>query len=124
MNKTIYSYIPRSFNSFFLINTKSDWPKASVSYSNGLDTNLYYGLCVDTGKVYGSDRANAVFKHSLAHRYVENRHTVTSASDFYLQTSLTLRLLMSYIYIYIYIYIYAAPILDVSRSHTTTQHSR
>jgi len=31
---------------------------------------------------------------------------------------LTLRLLMSYIYIYI------APILDVSRSHTTTQHSR
>jgi len=34
--------------------------------------------------------------------------------------SLTLRRLMSYIYIYIYI----SPILDVSRSHTTTQHSR
>ena len=34
--------------------------------------------------------------------------------------SLTLKLLMSYIYIYIY----GAPILDVSRSHTTTQHSR
>ena len=32
--------------------------------------------------------------------------------------SLTLRLLMSYIYIY------GAPILDVSRSHTTTQHIR
>jgi len=31
---------------------------------------------------------------------------------------LTCRLLMSYIYIY------GAPILDVSRSHTTTQHSR
>ena len=31
--------------------------------------------------------------------------------------SLTFRLLMSYIYIY------GAPILDVSRSHTTTQHS-
>ena len=30
--------------------------------------------------------------------------------------SLTIRLLMSYIY--------EAPILDVSRSHTTTQHSR
>jgi len=30
--------------------------------------------------------------------------------------SLTLRLLMSYIY--------GAPLLDVSRSHTTTQHSR
>ena len=40
--------------------------------------------------------------------------------------SLTLRLLMSYIhiYIYVYIYIYGAPILDVSRSHTTTHHSR
>jgi transposase len=38
--------------------------------------------------------------------------------------SLTLRLLMSYIYIYIYIYIYGAPILDVSRSHTTMQHSQ
>ena len=35
---------------------------------------------------------------------------------------LTFRLLMSYIYIYIYIY--GAPILDVSRSHTTTQHNR
>ena len=34
--------------------------------------------------------------------------------------ALTLRRLMSYIYIYIY----GAPILDVSRSHTTTQHSR
>ena len=36
--------------------------------------------------------------------------------------NLTLRLLISYINIYIYIY--GAPILDVSRSHTTTQHSR
>ena len=36
--------------------------------------------------------------------------------------SLTLRLLMSYTYIYIYIY--GATILDVSRSHTTTHHSR
>jgi len=33
-------------------------------------------------------------------------------------TLLTFRLLMSYIYIY------GAPFLDVSRSHTTTQHSR
>jgi hypothetical protein len=36
--------------------------------------------------------------------------------------SLNLRLLM--LYVYIYIYIYGAPILDVSRSHTTTHHSR
>ena len=37
-----------------------------------------------------------------------------------IRIKLTFRLLMSYIYIYIY----GAPILDVSRSHTTTQHSR
>ena len=38
---------------------------------------------------------------------------------------LTLRLLfMSHIYIYIYICVCGAPILDVSRSHTKTQHSR
>ena len=37
-------------------------------------------------------------------------------------SALTLRLLMSYIYIYIYIY--GAPVLDVSSSHTTTQHSQ
>jgi len=41
---------------------------------------------------------------------------------------LNFRLLMSYIYIYVCvcvcICIYGAPILDVSRSHTTTQHSR
>ena len=36
---------------------------------------------------------------------------------FDVDTYLTLRRLMSYIYIY------GAPILDVSRSHTTTQHS-
>jgi len=42
----------------------------------------------------------------------------------YVFGSLSLRVLMSYIYIYTYIYIYGAPILDVSRSHTTTQHSR
>ena len=42
------------------------------------------------------------------------------------KAKLTLRLLMSYIYIYIYIYThtYGAHILDVSRSHTTTHHSR
>ena len=41
-------------------------------------------------------------------------HPVTP--DSVSQTSLTLRRLMSYIH--------GAPILDVSRSHTTTQHSR
>ena len=40
----------------------------------------------------------------------------TQVIVFYKVFSLTLRRLMSYIY--------GAPILDVSRSHTTTQHSR
>jgi len=39
-----------------------------------------------------------------------------SSSKMYGTDPLTLRRLMSYIY--------GAPILDVSRSHTTTQHSR
>jgi len=39
-----------------------------------------------------------------------------TSMKYFSQHSLTLRLLMSYIY--------GAPILDVSRSHTTTQHSR
>ena len=40
--------------------------------------------------------------------------------------SLTLRLLMSYIYIYVCVCVCVcgAPILDASRSHTTTHHSR
>ena len=44
----------------------------------------------------------------LAHHFLHVRRIMVK--------SLTLRLLMSYIY--------GAPILDVSRSHTTTQHSR
>jgi hypothetical protein len=39
-----------------------------------------------------------------------------STGNYFFDPLLTLRLLMSYIY--------GAPILDVSRSHTTTQHSR
>ena len=42
----------------------------------------------------------------------------TATADVPDLVGLTLRLLM------LYIYIYGAPILDVSRSHTTTQHSR
>ena len=49
---------------------------------------------------------------------------VNLVHNLFLVYLLILRLLMSYIYIYIYIYIYGAPILDVSRSHTTTHHSR
>jgi len=52
-----------------------------------------------------------IIGHFLLSGLLENKKT-------YFISVLTLRLLMSYIYIY------GAPILDVSRSHTTTQHSR
>ena len=42
--------------------------------------------------------------------------TTTTITAMIIRVILTLRLLMSYIY--------GSPILDVSRSHTTTQHSR
>ena len=45
-------------------------------------------------------------------------HSATDICSVSRTNTLTLRRLMSYIYIY------GAPILDVSRSHTTTQHSR
>ena len=51
-----------------------------------------------------------------------NEPECSCCSCYHQSSGLTLRRLMSYIYIYIYIY--GAPILDVSRSHTTTQHSR
>ena len=50
---------------------------------------------------------------SLTHSYQMIKH---DKSEITLLRNLTLRLLMSYMY--------GAPILDVSRSHTTTQHSR
>ena len=55
-------------------------------------------------------------KVSLAR--VQTSRAVMFTIHFRLTLVLTLRRLMSYIYIY------GAPILDVSRSHTTTQHSR
>ena len=60
---------------------------------------------------------NCLFQaRSSVHFFFYENVVVT---DFYRTTiALTLRRLMSYIYIY------GAPILDVSRSHTTTQHSR
>jgi len=48
--------------------------------------------------------------------YLEGRNYETTFAFHNTSSDLTLRLLMPYIY--------GAPILDVSRSHTTTQHSR
>ena len=57
---------------------------------------------------------NAERSHNMK---IDNRSFERVEKFKYLETTLTLRRLM-------YIYIYGAPILDVSRSHTTTQHSR
>ena len=54
------------------------------------------------------------YEKSKSDKRARRRDSENLALQFYL----TLRRLMSYIYIY------GAPILDVSRSHTTTQHSR
>jgi len=56
-------------------------------------------------------RVNGYLKHLW-----KTPHMVSCRGFRVIWTSLTLRRLMSYIY--------GAPILDVSRSHTTTQHSR
>ena len=60
--------------------------------------------------------------------FKKERYLGQASNDWSDLKSFGLRTLNPYatnvIYIYIYIYIYVAPILDVSRSHTTTQHSR
>ena len=60
-----------------------------------------------------------VFSLEIIWFYINKEHKLI----IYILVYLTLKAI-NVLYIYIYIYIYGAPILDVSRSHTTTQHSR
>ena len=93
--------------------------------SRNLEPNRLRSLITLVNKIYIifvprtsiDERSNTVYAEF---RYVHRSFLSGSVSK--IQSNLTLRRLMSYIYIYIYIY--GAPILDVSRSHTTTQHSR
>ena len=63
------------------------------------------------------ERRPRVFENRMVRRtFGSKRDDGTREWKNYIMRSLTLRRLMSYIY--------GAPILDVSRSHTTTQHSR
>ena len=81
--------------------------------------SAFYSFCVPQDVAMGSGRSGVLAIIS------ENCYLEGTFRDKYFSEEvciLTLKLLMSYIYIYIYIY--GAPILDVSRSHTTTQHSR
>ena len=73
-------------------------------------------------KVFTVSTVSAVLQRTCqkviaTHRHNEHsKFTVVACCTNSIVCSLTLRLLMSYIY--------GAPILDVSRSHTTTQNSR
>jgi len=72
----------------------------------------YFLLCV----ALGNDQLDAqILNTSITILYMYMFRAISCSSSGG-QIVLTLRLLMSYIY--------GAPILDVSRSHTTTQHSR
>jgi len=61
--------------------------------------------------VYDGNSYTALEQDLAGQKFQEGRDVLT-----FVLRWLTLRVLMSYIY--------GAPILDVSRSHTTTQHSR
>jgi len=80
-------------------------------------TNNKPGLCPTNGQLSGhcsQGRAeNQLYSLSMCIQGPIKRDKEGAAVE-----CLTLRRLMSYTYIY------GAPILDVSRSHTTTQHSR
>jgi len=89
---------------------------AVPTFSSGTVCSLY--------KVFNNVPFWAQFTQFCAHFFLPTFRNNTSVSSSRIiqshRTILTLRLLMSHIYIYIY----GAPILDISRSHTTTHHSR
>ena len=94
----------KSLQSFFL------------HYAN---TIFYIGLCLGVGQIWfvATFDIHSARPESRQDIYPKpdrfSPHTLQATSP---RSTLTLRRLMSYIY--------GAPILDVSRSHTTTQHSR
>jgi len=73
-------------------------------------TNLYL---TESNSIPCCDWLTIAFER---HTWQGHRHVHAAVSVLFNSKTLTLRWLMSYIY--------GAPILDVSRSHTTTQHSR
>ena len=77
---------------------------------------VLYG-CETWSLTLREERRVRMFENRVLRRiFGPKRDEVMGNGENYVMRSLTLRLLMSYIY--------GAPILDVSRSHTTTQHSR
>jgi len=82
----------------------------SLLYNMKLFVSVFEIMCLQRGG------KGSVILHYLSNISHQMLICFYITSDAYKNDHLTLRRLMSYIY--------AAPILDVSRSHTTTQHSR
>jgi len=101
LSSTCMAVTSRFFTSVYLSTNLRDRKRYKIKY---IATTFHYTtLYFQTTKKFFLSEANIIKRTFLHLIYV-------------LSISLTLRWLMSYIY--------GAPILDVSRSHTTTQHSR
>jgi len=85
------------------------------TYHVKIGTVMTDGFKLGNGLKQGYGLAPNLF--NIALEYIIRQLLVqTTSTIFHKSVQLTLRRLMSYIY--------GAPILDVSRSHTTTQHSQ
>jgi len=99
---------------------QSDWPRVitrlcgkSIRHSTYIKRECVFPQCFTASRLAILRRLDTA---SGAHKDGALSCRVAKTRDYLLHRCLTLRRLMSYIY--------GAPILDVSRSHTTTQHSR
>ena len=92
----------------------SDLGYMSILISTGLAESVVRYCCLCTVVFY--NHVTFAMQENIEQRYAIKFCVKLNKSTTETFASLTLRRLMSYIY--------GAPILDVSRSHTTTQHSR
>jgi len=103
--------VPRFARTFLFLTT----PTVLLLIKFVLHSLAYSGLCVAVTIWRFLQASVALRDFPQIYMQIPGTYPKTDQVTF-LRLSLTLRRLMSYIY--------GAPILDVSRSHTTTQHSR
>ena len=112
----VINYKYKLLMAYFYVSWKNRFYSANLT-----KTGRYH--CFD---MHQKQSSPPVTPHTVQLLFVDTLPLITHSTELHADKlyiiPLTLRRLMSYIYIYIYIY--GAPILDVSRSHTTTQHSR
>ena len=125
---SLYHIIPKDLNHSSLY-TKTDSGEQLSSHTSAKQTHISVyswwknkaewctksaGMChLSCGEMSGKQYLNGDTTFNECSLWLV---TLDSDWEYKMSLLLTLRLLMSYIYV--------APILDVSRSHTTTQHSR